>query len=363
MGITINYKEEYFMRKKFNHLSFTQRLKLEALLKLKMSKKHIADNLGVHISTIYREIKRGLCDKKISYQGYIEKEYKIKKVYSPETAEYKYQDQLKDKGAPLKIGKDYDLANYIEKRIVDDGLTPLAVLGEIKANNLVFNTSISIHTLYSYIYKGVFLHLSMKHLLIKSKKKTTKNKRLSIARLPRGTSIEKRPIDISKRNSFGHWEMDCVCGPKHNSAVLLVLTERLTRKEIIIPMASQSSDNVVKSLNSLQRKYGSLFPNVFRSITVDNGSEFSNCQGMEKSVFGKKKRTTVYYCHPYCSSERGTNERMNREIRRIYPKGTDFNKISRSELLKTESWLNNYPRGILGYKTPESLFNYYVSNL
>ena len=91
--------------------------------------------------------------------------------------------------------------------------------------------------------------------------------------------------------------------------------------------------------------------------------EFSDYISMERSRFGDKKRTTIYYCHPYCSSERGTNERMNREIRRKFPKGTNFSRVSIDKIAEVEQWLNNYPRGILGYDTPENVFNACLSKI
>ena len=147
--------------------------------------------------------------------------------------------------------------------------------------------------------------------------------------------------------------MDCVCGK--NKATLLVLSERLTRKEIIFPMKDQKANSVIRCLNVLERRYGKLFRKVFKSITVDNGSEFSNFEALERSSYGGR-RTTVYYCHPYCSSERGTNERLNREIRRLIPKGSDISKYTISDIQKVEDWINNYPRQVLNFDTSAELF-------
>lgn len=351
-------------KRKFKQLTFTNRLQIETMLKLKTPIRVIADTLGVHISTIYREVKRGVYDRKIIKKDFYGDDILTYiRTYSPDIAEEKYQYNLKSKGAPLKIGNDIAFANYIEKRIVEDGLTPLAVLGEIKAKNLNFNTSICVNTLYRYIYNGVFLNLSMKHLMFSSKKRERKNKKLTILKAPRGLSIEQRPEEVYQRNTFGHWEMDCVLGKRESSKVLLVLTERLSRKELIFPMKNQTAKNVVHCINILERKYGKLFSSVFKSITVDNGGEFADYINLERSSFGKRKRTTVYYCHPFCSSERGTNERMNREIRRKFPKGSDFSKLTTSDVKSVESWLNNYPRAVLNYQTPDSVFNKFLSNL
>lgn len=345
--------------KNYKHLTFTQRLQIEAGLKMKMPIKNVALNVGIHISTIYREIKRGRYVHRQSYTDYVyETQYRYKERYSPDIAEQHYRENLQAKGAPLKIGKDHVLANFIEDRIVNGKLSPKAVLGEIKRKSLQFKTTICVGTLYSYIYKGIFLRLSMKHLTF-GQRKQPRNK-VTVSRPPRGMSIEQRPCEIANRNTFGHWEMDCVCGPTNN--VLLVLSERLTRKEIIFKMPDQKAESVIHCLNRLERSYGSRFRQVFKSITVDNGSEFADCKGMEKSIFNGK-RTAVYYCHPYCSSERGTNERLNREIRRLLPKGTDLSKISIEDVQRVEDWVNNYPRGVLGYATSAELFDQQLSLL
>lgn len=294
-------------KSKFKHLTWTDRLIIEKYLKLKMSVKDIARHIGCSIRTVYYEIHRGECvQKEYRYTDYWgENHYKQVKAYSPNIAEDKYRQELSAKGAPLKISNDYELADYIERRIVDGGLTPAAVLGEIKQNNLQFKTEIkSVHTIYNYIYKSVFLRLSLLDLPVVSKRKKHKRK-LQAKKAPKGTSIEKRPAEIAERNSFGHWEMDCVVGKSLET--LLVLTERLTRKEIIIRIPNKKAESVVKALNTLEYKYGKLFSKIFKSITVDNGVEFSDYEGLERSIYSRnKKRTTVYYCHPYTSCERGT---------------------------------------------------------
>ena len=335
------------MGKFYSYLTWTQRLQIEQCLKAKVPVKDIAERIGVHLGTIYREIKRG------RYR-HTKTDLTTEFRYSPDIAQQKYLEGLSAKGAPLKIANDFEFANYIEKRIVDDGLSPGAVLGEIKHLGLQFNTSICTSTLYSYIEKGVFFNLSLANLPNYKKKKRSKRK-LVAKRAPKGTSIEKRPSHIAERNSFGHWEMDCVCGS--TKATLLVLTERFTRKEIIFLMKNQKSDSVVKCLNRLERLYGKSFKNIFKSITVDNGSEFADFIGMEKSSYGKGKRFNVYYCHPYCSCERGTNERINREIRRRVPKGTDLSKLTECDVQKVEDWVNQYPRRIFNYASSQELFD------
>ena len=128
--------------KGYKHLTETMRYQLESLLLAKTPICEIARILGVHHSTIYREIKRG------AYEHLDGQTWIKKTMYSPQKAHDKYRQHLKDKGAPIKLGHDYELAEYIETRIIEDKLSPGAVLGEIKKNGLEFQTSISINTLY-----------------------------------------------------------------------------------------------------------------------------------------------------------------------------------------------------------------------
>ncbi len=337
-------------RKKYKHLSWTQRLCIENYLKINMPIKEIAEHLGVHVSTIYRELKRG------RYEHLDGATWITEDRYSPDIAEECYRANLAAKGAGIKLGADYRLAEYIEKRICDDRLSPSAVLGEIKHKHLDFNTSICVNTLYSYIEKGIFYRLELKHLPMNYRHKNKKRK-IKAARVPKGISIEQRPNEIAERNSFGHWEMDCVCGP--TKTTLLTLSERLTRKEIIFKMPNQKADSVIHCLNVLERRYGKNFRKIFKSITVDNGSEFSAFKVMERSRYGGK-RTNIFYCHPYSAYERGTNERLNREVRRLVPKGFDLSKLSDQDVIKIENWVNNYPRRVLGYASSDEVFNEYM---
>lgn len=343
------------------NLTRTQRLILEDGLKAGLHKREIAAKMGVCLATVYNEIKRGECvQKKYNYTDYWgDKHYKTVKAYSSDIAQEKYRLNMTACGAPLKIGNDYDFVKYVEKRVLIDKISPCAVLGEIKRNKL-FSTDISKTTMYRYIEIGIFMNIRLQDLPIGKRKK--RYRKAVIKRPPKGTSIEHRPIDILQRKDFGHWEMDCVVGKQNTRNVLLVLTERLTRYDIILRMPNRKAQTVVRFMNKLERRFGKRFGKMFKSITVDNGSEFSDFTGLEKSVY-KGKRTTVYYCHPYTSCERGSNERLNREIRRLLPKGTDFAKYSDKQIKVVETWVNEYPRAIFGYATSAEMFDKAIAAL
>lgn len=347
-------------RKGTKDLTLTQRRELENYLKAGLHKKHIAELLGVCLATVYNELKRGECTQKVySYTDYWgERHYKEVTVYSADIAEYKYRLNQSAHGAPLKIGKDFELVREIERRVIDDKISPCAALGRIKREKIC-RTVISKTTLYRYIRAGyIFTRLTMKDVQLKKRH----YQKATVKRPPKGTSIEQRPAEISARNTFGHWEMDCVLGKQGTKQTILAFTERLTRFEIVYKMPDHKAATVVRFVNKLEKRYGKQFRRLFKSITVDNGVEFSDFNGLEKSIFGGK-RTSVYYCHPYTSCERGSNERLNRELRRLIPKGTDLSTISDKRIKAVETWINNYPREIFEYATSAELFAEYLQTI
>ena len=107
----------------------------------------------------------------------------------------------------------------------------------------------------------------------------------------------------------------------------------------------------------LERKYKKEFSKKFKTITFDNGPEFRNWKSLEKSYDKRKRRprTQVYYAHPYCSGERGSNENGNRLIRRFIPKGTDITQITEEFIQYIENWINNYPRAMFKYKSTNKI--------
>lgn len=348
-------------RKGTKNFTYTQRLQLEALIKAGVHKREIAAQLGVCLATVYNELKRGeYTYKRYSYTDYWgERHYKPATGYSPNIAEDKYRLNMTAHGAPLKLGNDYDFVRYVEKRVCVDKLSPAAVCGEIRRNRL-FRTIISKTTMYRYIAQGLFMGISSEHLPFGQRKK---HYRKTVAKRPsKGTSIERRPADVLLRNEFGHWEMDCVVGKQNTRNVLLVLTERLTRYEIIMKMPNRKAATVVQFVDKLERRCGKKFRTLFKSITIDNGSEFADFAGLEKSVYGGT-RTAVYYCHPYTSCERGSNERINRDIRRQFPKGTDFSKVTDKRVREVAAWVNAYPREIFGFSTSAEAFTSAVAAL
>lgn len=337
---------------KRGHLTRDDRIRMETLLNSGHSKKEVADYLGVHRSTIYREYNRGKYMHTLTNLTEEER-------YSSDLGQKEHEWNMQSKGRALKIGNDRALAEYIEEKIVNEKYSPEAALAEIKNGEREFKTSISVRTLYRYIDNGLFLNLTNKNLPIKGKRKEH-NKQVQARVRKRdsaGESIERRPEEAEEREIFGHWEMDTVKGKQGKTkSCMLVLTERKTRDEIIVKLKDQKADSVVEALDRLERRWGGMFKTVFKTITVDNGSEFSNHEKLERSILGEGKRTCIFYCHPYSSWERGSNENNNRLIRRHIPKGTDFDERTDEYFKDIENWINDYPRKIFDYKTAKQMF-------
>lgn len=316
------------------YLTERERYQIEILLKQKTPKTQIAKILGISRTTLYNEIKRGSVIQRNEY-------YEDKLVYLADAGQRVREENGSNKGRPWKIENDYDFVKYIEYWIVEMRYSPYAVLQQMQRDNITFKTNICEKTLYNYIHKGVFLNISDNMLSYKKReKKHTEIMRKVSLKQPLKPSIENRPKDIYKRNSFGHWEMDTVYSDRKNSACLLVLTERQTRDEIVLKLKNRKAESVCSALLRLKKNYGvKRFHQTFKTITCDNGIEFSAWEFLQNNL-----NINIYFCHPYCSSERGSNENNNKLIRRWIHKGEDIGKFKNSNIVFIQNWMNNYPR-------------------
>lgn len=334
-------------RQKYEHLSLSERIKLEALIEGKKEIKEIARMLRRDNSTIYREIRRGMVTR-------LQTDLSEKETYRAHVGQADYEKLGKNKERSLKIGKDHRLEEHIRQRLLEDRYSPDAIIGEIRVRQLKFERTISTKTLYNYIEKGIFFGISNKDLWEKRKRKKRGYKpvvRVSYTnRLAR--SIEDRPEKANKRKEYGHWEGDSVKGQQRTKASLMTLTERKSREQIIIKVPRATQEAIHEAIDGLEKRYGSMFRAKFKSITFDNGVEFINWKSIEVSSLLKgMRRTRVYFAHAYASWERGTNENQNRMIRRFIPKGKNIAAVSENRVQEIQDWMNNYPRRILGYKT------------
>ena len=338
-------------RGKYKHLTERDRYRLEGYLETGLTVKQVARKLNSHISTIYREIKRGQVKK-------INSDLTEYWAYRANTAHSDYGEKVTNRKHPLKIEKHKELALYIQKRILKHKYSPDVIIGELKREEEKFKGLISTKTLYNYIDKEVFEGITNHTLWEKRKRRKRRYKQVSrISLKNKGSrSIEERPEKINNRLEYGHWEGDCIVGRRGlRKGGLFTLSERMTREQIIVKIRSLTQDSIKAALNRLERTYNGSFKEKFKTITLDNGREFLDWESIEQSGLSEEKRTLVYFAHPYSSWERGTNENQNKMIRRFIPKGTDISKLSDKDIKRIEEWMNNYPRKILGYRTPNEL--------
>ena len=329
------------MAKKQHYMRYDERIRLEEKLRYNVPVAQIARELGFCRQQIYDEIDRG---KYVHTCDYWEEER-----YSADKGQAVHDQRQLNKGRDLKIGKDRAFAAFLEDKILLEQCSPAVALELARREG--FQTSICVQTLYNYIDAGLFVQLTNADLPEKPKRKpkTEKESRVVHPDLP---SIVDRPAAIAERAEYGHWEMDLVVGPQEGSGTaLLTLTERRTRQELIFKLPDKRACSVRAVFDRLERKTPDFYQK-FKTITTDNGPEFLEHDKLIKSVLGGQ-RFTVYYCHSYAAWEKGSNEVHNRMIRRWFPKGTDFAKISKAKIQRVQDWMNHYPRKLLGWKTPE----------
>ena len=332
------------------------RYKIEGYFEEGLKPSQIAELIGCNVRTIQREKKLGLVKQRKRNPNFKkdEDDYIETEVYKADVAQRRHNENASRKGRDYKIGKDYKLVEYIEYKIKKEHYSPDAVIGRLRAEDKKFYTQICTKTLYNYIDKGLFLNISNKDLLIKrqGRKKDYKKVRAVALNNKKGKSISERDEKIDSRSEKGHWEIDLVIGKKGTKPAILTLVERKTRKSVYILIKDKTQKEVIRAIKKARKKLGGDFNDVIKTITADNGPEFLDNEEIKEAG----KCSEVYYAHPYCSWERGSNENGNRMLRRFIPKGTNIGTISEKRLQEIEDWVNNYPRRILNYRTANEAY-------
>lgn len=326
----------------YKHLSFKERQLIECWHNDGKSNREIGKRLGRHHQTIANELKRGTTTQ-------IKENKKVKQLYFADTGQTVYIKNRRRCGAKSKLISAYDFINYACKQIIEFNWSPDAIVGFVKSLGVFGKNIVSTKTLYNYIDSGILPirnhHLKMKVRLSPIKKIIRQNKK------ELGKSIDLRPDSINNRQLFGHWEIDSVLGLKtKDDNALLTLVERKTRYMITIVLDDHTEEAVCYALNQLKIYFGYYFSQVFKSITADNGSEFSSLQDTLKHM------SDTYFAHPYSSWERGTNERHNGLLRRFVPKGMPIYKYSKQFIQHATDNINFLPRKLLNYRQPVTLF-------
>ena len=323
--------------KRNSHLSLEERLQITVLQGKGISVRKIAKELGRSPSTISRELNR---ENALYYRGtYIgsQTHNRVKEAWqNSHKRENKFLNQR-------------NVSYFIECQL-KYGNTPEIICHLLKER---FQESVSHETLYIYIYSP---KRNLKQYLLRRKTGRLPKKKARLYYKGSGKNIPNR-IDIDLRDKlandrleFGHFEADSVesCRTRgKKKSCLTVMVDRATRYTIIRKTASLTSIQTAKSIVKAMKPLS----NNIKSITYDNGKEFSKHEKINKIL-----KTKSYFCKPYHSWEKGTVENINGLIRRFFPKGTNFDTISEEAIAYVEDWINNRPMKILNYMTPKQIF-------
>lgn len=338
------------------HFTWEERVRLETLDralypgKKKINLSALARELGRHRSSVSREYKRGsVMNMNTDLEQF--------SVYSARKSQDEAEKAALNKGPRGKLTN--WIAEAIRKQILEENLSPYAALVRLEKTG-DYEWLPCERSVYNAINAGL-LGVSRRQLPYKPPDKRGKKRgpRMSYNN-SKGRSITERPVAADQRSEYGHWEMDTVVGGKGTSpACLLVLTERMSRHEVIRKIRDRSQKAVESALGKLEREENSIFRSM-KTITCDNGSEFLDADALEQSAISKNKRCDAFFAHPYTSSERGSNENANRIIRRFIPKGADISRYTRTQIQKIEDWINALPRKLLdGLSAEEKVQEYF----
>lgn len=340
-------------RKKHKHILEKDRYLIEAMLRGGNSDEAIIRTLGCSERTYRRELARGRCEQ-------IDSQLRTYTIYHADYAQRKHDAAAENKGRYAKLNNNPELRKFVEAAVKRANYSPYAALEAAKRGLEVRNhnrkiiieasaplrVDVSVKTVYNSIDRGE-IEITRKDLLRKEGWKQEKSKPRQGLHT-RGKSIDDRSPEATFREEPGHWEGDLVVSKKGGSGAILTLTDRLRLVEIIIKLLSKEQSSVIAAFKTLKAKRGAALD--FKSIAFDNGSEFLDFEAIMKAA----NCPEVYYAHPYSSWERGTNENHNGIIRRFFPKGTDFAKVSQRRLTAVQDWMNNYPRKALSGHSPRS---------
>jgi IS30 family transposase len=306
----------------YQHLTTFERARIETLEGLGYSIRSIAKEIGRAPSTVSRELSRNT-----SPEG----------IYHSETAQEQYAVRRKNGGCHGKWSS--TVAKMVQEKL------DLTWSPEQIANRL-FKGELSFKTIYRWLYHGRIMNRTAEVLRQKGKRQKPRETR---GRFNVGTSISKRPADIKKRQTFGHWELDTVVsGRGRSKGCVATFLERKTRWYVAVKMPDRTADSMEKAIRALHDR---LPENVFETATTDRGKEFSCYSTLENDL-----NLAVYFADPYSSWQRGSNENANGLLREFFPKGTDFDKVTDDALGRALQLINNRPRKCLGWQTAHEAF-------
>jgi IS30 family transposase len=319
------------MSKKYSQLTDEERIEMYAMKQAGKSSQQIAAALGRHRSTIYREVRRNT-----GQRG-----------YRPKQAHQQALQRRHQAGQAVKMTR--ETMSYIAEKIRWD-YSPEQIAATMKADPDFSGWPVSHERIYQYLWQnkrdGGWLY---KHLRIASGQKNRKRygKRDSRGKIPNRKGIEQRPPIVETKTRLGDWEADLVVGTGR-IGYLVTLSERVSRRTLVGYVRQKKAEWVTEEIIRLLQ----LHPEKVHTITFDNGLEFAGHETIAAAL-----NCQCYFARPYHSWERGLNENTNGLIRQYFPKKQPLGHVSQKKLDFVMNRLNNRPRKILGFKTPNEVYS------
>ena len=310
----------------YSQLTQEQRYHIYGLQKAKNSQTYIADAVGVHKSTISREVRRNCGDR----------------GYRPQQAHKRALDNRQQAKKHIKFTS--ELKRIVTEKILLDW-SPDQISGYLLKEGAA---EISHERIYQFLLAdkktGGMLYKHLRHSGKRRKKRYgSKDRR---GQIKNRISIDERPKVVDKKLRIGDWEGDTIIGKQQQKAIV-TLVDRASKMTRIGPVATKHSDSVAAIMVGLLQP----MKRISHTVTLDNGKEFSGHEKISDSL-----NINIYFAHPYSSWERGLNENTNGLIRQYIKKGSSFEGITNERINFIEDRLNNRPRKCLGYMTPNEVY-------
>ena len=314
----------------YTQLTYTDRVMFSTLKQQGLSFRKIAEQIGCHFSTLYREFERNRC-------------HRTNGAYRPQKAE----QRTRARRSRSRRNRHYSNHDFLLiRQLLRLKWSPEQIVGHIRRFKLM-KRRISHETIYQYIWRdkanggNLWTHLRQSPKLRRKRYRAYDSR----GQLANKRHITERPATVETRKYKGHWEIDTVFG-KGSNACIVTLVERKTGFLIIGKIPNKSTASLNKKVISIINRHF----DQFKTITADNGTEFHQYPSIEKAC-----NVTFYFATPYHSWERGTNENTNGLIRQYLPKHHNMDMVSQRDCDRIAEKLNQRPRKRHDYKTPEEM--------
>jgi len=316
-----------------SQLTHTNRIELAILLKEGLSIRQIAGAIGVHHSTICRELTRNNTPNSSGYHAGIAQRWTTLRRHRANQAF-------------RKLPANQKLVDILTEKL-QAIWSPQQIAGWLKSTGR--RIRVCAQTIYDWIYQFrkdlvQYLHCT------KGKYRRTRAARLRMQGREKARAsrrIDRRPASVEKRRRYGHWEGDSVVGTGQSGRIATFVERKsgyLVAWKLQDPSAAAFTAAAEACFKDVPKRYR-------QTLTLDNGSEMSDYERLEDLI-----GVQVYFAYPYHSWERGTNENTNGLLRFFFPKKSSFACVTQADIDRAVRLINTRPRKRLGYRTPEQVF-------